>query len=109
MENETKDVDNILDIPFIDVKTLKSNLKLELYDVSDCLSIYKLKREYYTYIIEVMSDEKLIEGKITLENLIRDLADFGDDLYFAMCKIVEGENVESYHYRPLINENEKIY
>lgn len=56
-----------------------------------------------------MSDEKLIEGKITLENLIRDLAEFGDDLYFAMCKIVEGENVESYHYRPLINENEKIY
>jgi hypothetical protein len=109
MEHETKDVDNILDIPFINAKTLKSKFKLELYDVSDCLAIYKLKREYYTYIIEVMSDEKLIEGKITLENLIRDLTDFGDDLYFAMCKIVGGENVESYHYRPLINESEKIY
>tara|TARA_R110000772_G_C13085441_1_gene417962 strand:+ start:59 stop:379 length:321 start_codon:yes stop_codon:yes gene_type:complete len=105
---ETKDVHNILDIPFIDAETLKNKFKLVVYETGDCCSIYKLKRDYYTYIIEVMSDNTLIEGKISLENLVRDLAEF-DEIYFAMYKLVGGENVESYHFRPLINEDEKIY
>jgi hypothetical protein len=107
--NETIDVDNILDIPFINLEILKSKFKLVLYEVGDSCSIYKLKKQDYTLIIEVMSDETLIEGKITLETLIRDLADFGNDVYFAMHKRVDGENVGSYHFRPLIDESEKIY
>ena len=105
---KAKDVKNILDIPFINAETLKSKLKLSYYVVEDSCSIYSLKKDNSSFSIEVISDETLIAGKITLEKLIRDLTNF-DEIYFSMSRVISGEIIESYHFRPLIDENKKEY
>lgn len=104
-----KDVKEIHDIPQIE-NHMDKEFKLVLYERGDNIQIYKhkLNSGFYFYL-EVVSEEKLIEGKDKLINIITQ-----DDIGFLEFSLIEdatGMSVcdSSWCYRPLVDEKDKNY
>ena len=103
--SKMKDVRQITDIPEIE-NYLRFMFRLECYDVGDKTQIYRCDLSTSSFIIvELISDESLIEGIEELANLVTQ-----ENLhYFGFTIRLMDEIVDSYHYRPLIDESKKDY
>lgn len=103
---KTKDVKKVLDIPEIE-NYLQNIFTLELYEVGDRTIIYKsVLPNYHTISIEIISDEKLIEGKLDLAGIIAHY----DILFFQWTTRNDlGQSISSYWYRPAINDRDRDF
>jgi len=103
---ETYDVREIRDIPNIE-NYFDKVFNLNLYDRSDNIQVYRLDLDdNKSILIDIIEDEKLIEGSSELVDIIT-----RENITFLGYSIVQNETdiLESYHYRPLIDEYEKKY
>ena len=104
-----KDVREIHDIPNIETQ-LNLEFELILYELGDNIQIYhhSIDSRFY-FNLEIHSQEKLIEGRDKLINLITqdDIGYLELSLMEKATGLVAGES--SWCYRPLVNDKNKNY
>jgi len=102
-----RDVKEVADIPNIE-HHLDKKFILTLYEVGDNLQIYKhqLNPEFF-FNLEIHCKERLIEGKAKLVDLITQ--DGIEYLQFSLINNNSCEVVDSFCYRPLVEDTDKDY
>ena len=100
------DVKEILDIPNIE-NYLDKTFRLDLYDVGDKTIIYEYELENdFRVIVDLISDETLIIGSFELADILIEY----DIKYFEFTVVDNFDKIiSSHHYRPLVDDKEKIF